>query len=631
MAKKTMVAILMCAVMTLVAAAPMVVASTHLVLKGDQGPRASALTWEYVPEDYGIWTGHIVNNGLRSLMVDVYDNTTGVPEQIMHQRIRFAAVGAYPTGEVDTAGVIVSPTHKYSITVTPSGPKGSSCTVDDPYVVPPIPPVAIFTWSALDRLILSVNGSDSYDPDGVIVSYAWDFGDGLSAVGMTSIHNYAAAGRYTITLIVTDDSGMVGLASESVAVDPTPPVLPMFVYYVDFLNVIVDASASSDPDGAIASYAWNWGDGTNGSGITATHAYATPGNYTITLTMTDIFGGTYSISKVVTVTQRLEPPVAMFVVTVIYFTVAVDGSASYDRDGGPIVAYDWDFGDGSSATGMTATHTYAAAGTHQITLTVTDNDGLTGSMTRQLHWGTQPFPPVANFTVVVDDLTVNVDGSSSYDVDGTIVSYAWTFGDGATAIGRTATHTYAANGVYAITLTVTDNAGLTGTASRQVTCVGIDPPPVAIFSAQVEGMSVFVDGSGSYGTISSYAWDFGDGSSAYGITATHTYANLGTKTITLTVTDDQGMIGSASHQVVVDYSPPPPPTFVCQVSGLTVAVEGIGFDIVSYFWNWGDGSNGTGMTANHTYTTYGDKIITMTTTDTNGLTHSVSKTVFLSP
>lgn len=355
MERKVVVAILICAVMVLIAAIPLAAADTHYVLKGDQGPRASAVTWEYVPADYRVWNGHIVNNGLRSLVVDVYDNTSGVPEQISHQKIRFAAYDAYPLGTVDTAGVIMAPTHKYLISVTPSGPKGSSCTVDDQWTGSP--PVAMFTI-VIGHLAVIVDGSSSYDADGSIVSYAWDFGDGSTATGMTATHTYAEIGYYTITLTVTDNDGFTGSASKHAGWPPVPPPVAMFTVSVNGMDVVVDGSGSFDADGMIVSYAWDFGDGAADVGVTASHTYATEGEYTITLAVTDDDGGIGSASEQVTIV-RPSPLWADFTCTVDGLTVNVDASASSSDHG--IVSYEWDWGDGTTGNGVTASHTYSMA------------------------------------------------------------------------------------------------------------------------------------------------------------------------------------------------------------------------------------------------------------------------------
>lgn len=262
---KRIAAMLMCAVMVLVAAVPLALADTHTIIKGEKGPRASAQTWTYTPVDYGVWTGHITNNGLRSLVVDVYDNTTGMPEEVMHQKIRFAAYDAYPVGTVDTAGAIMADRHLYSITVTPNGPKGATCTVDDMFKAA-IPPVAVITVVYIDYLSVAVSGELSYDSDGTIVSYEWDFGDGSSATGMTASHVYAQDGIYTITLLVTDNEGLNGSATQDVTVthQRIPPVAS-FTATMDWMVVSVDASASTD-DRTIVAYDWTFGDGGVASG-----------------------------------------------------------------------------------------------------------------------------------------------------------------------------------------------------------------------------------------------------------------------------------------------------------------------------------------------------------------------------
>ncbi len=250
-------------------------ADTHLVTKGEKGPNASAITWDYVPEFVGIWTAHITNNGLRSLVVDVYDNSTGMLDQIMHQRIRFAAYDQYPIGVLDSNSVIMSPTHAYVITVTPNGPRGSTCVVDD-VLVPPSPPIAKMKVVSVNHMDVAVADDGSSDADGTIVSYDWSFGDGGVASGTTATHSYTAVGTYTITLTVKDNDGLTGSASASVEIVDNPPVAA-FDFTVSGAAVSVDAGTSSD-DYGIVSYAWNWGDGTSETGTTATatHTYSTP-------------------------------------------------------------------------------------------------------------------------------------------------------------------------------------------------------------------------------------------------------------------------------------------------------------------------------------------------------------------
>ena len=236
--------------------------------------------------------------------------------------------------------------------------------------------------------------------------------------------------------------------------------------------VTLDGSASRDPDGSIASYAWNFGNGTTGSGAAPSATYATAGTFTVTLTVTDNRGATSQASTTVTVTTNTQPPVANSggpYSGTVNVPINFNGAASRDPDGS-VVSYLWNFGDGTTASGVTAVHAYAAAGSYTVRLTVTDNDGLTNSAstTAQVSDGTGLQPPVANAGGPYQGTTaspVAFDGSASSDPDGRIVSYDWTFGDGGTASGAKPTHAYGTAGTYTVTLAVTDDTGRKATAT----------------------------------------------------------------------------------------------------------------------------------------------------------------------
>jgi PKD repeat protein len=150
------------------------------------------------------------------------------------------------------------------------------------------------------------------------------------------------------------------------------------------------------------------------------------------------------------------------------------------------VRYTWDFGDGTTGGGVDVTHSYSAAGSYQVTLTVTDDGGLSDSAAQSVQVdlpGTN-LPPTAVISGPAGGLvgeTLSFSGSGSSDSDGRIVSYAWDLGDGITGGGGiTVTHSYSATGSYTVTLAVTDNGGLTGQATH---VVQINPPPTAVTQA----------------------------------------------------------------------------------------------------------------------------------------------------
>ena len=286
------------------------------------------------------------------------------------------------------------------------------------------PPIARFTVSALtgsSPLTVSFDASASSDPDGGTLTYRWSFGDGTSGTGAMLSHTFTTAVKktFTVTLRVTDASGAIGTRSQSIEVfpgslpgnnAPTARFTMTPSYGNTPLVVSFDASLSSDTDGTIASYGWDFGDDTTGSGKTISHTFTalTTTNYTVTLTVTDNHGGTATTTLVVTVMVPTsvpdDGPTASFTASApdkVYdstdlpavpslFEVTFDPVASVAAPGHSIQSYVWSFGDGESATLTTddpVTHTYASASpsrTYVVTLTVIDDQGLADSIAKNV-------------------------------------------------------------------------------------------------------------------------------------------------------------------------------------------------------------------------------------------------------
>lgn len=259
---------------------------------------------------------------------------------------------------------------------TGSGPGGNQS---------PTASISVNNQSGTVPLTVNFDGSSSNDPDGTIVSYAWDFGDGNTATGSTASHTYNTDGTFLATLTVTDDSSATGNSSVNITVNPQVNDLPTASITTNTtsglvpLTVSFDGSGSIDTDGSIVSYAWDFGDGNSATGVTANHTYNSDGTFQVTLTVTDNEGGTGTGSVNITVNPvPNDPPVAGLSTNVtsgvVPLNVSFDGTSSSDTDG-TIVSYDWDFGDGNSATGSTVNHTYNSTGVYLATLTVMDDDG----------------------------------------------------------------------------------------------------------------------------------------------------------------------------------------------------------------------------------------------------------------
>lgn len=201
------------------------------------------------------------------------------------------------------------------------------------------------------------------------------------------------------------------------------------------------------------------------------HEYRAVGNYTVTLIVTDDEGLTDSAQAVVRV---IYYPKANFTYTparpLVDETVTFNASLS-ELNGGSIVSYEWDFGDGTTGSGMIVNHTYTSHGTYEVTLTVIDSEELSDTYTSSIRI---LITPVANFTFspkypVVNE-TIIFNATYSFDFDGSIVSYLWNFSDGniTEVFKSVVNHTYAEASTYKVTLTVTDDDGLTDTFEQLI-------------------------------------------------------------------------------------------------------------------------------------------------------------------
>jgi PKD repeat protein len=229
-----------------------------------------------------------------------------------------------------------------------------------------------------------------------------------------------------------------------------------FTYQCAGSSCAFDASGSSDPDGAIAGYGWRWGDGTTSTGATISHAYATGGTFTVTLSVTDNDGITTAVSKRIIANA---PPTASFVASCGAGRCTYDASGSSDPDG-TITSYEWTLGDGAtlSQSVSTATHSYRT-GTFTVQLVVRDNGGASATASATVQ--TVNSPPVASFVKTCDPIRCTFDASASADPEGRALQYyAWNFGDGSGVVGTAIQeHTYTAPGTYRVVLTVADDVG----------------------------------------------------------------------------------------------------------------------------------------------------------------------------
>jgi parallel beta-helix repeat protein len=411
------------------------------------------------------------------------------------------------------------------------------------------------------------------------------------------------------------------------------------------LAVTADASGSSDPDGDIASYTFDFGDGTPvvgpQGGATAPHTYTQPGTYTVTVTVRDSGSRTSQATDQVTVSND-EPPVAALTVTPASgrapLAVLANASGSTDSDG--IVNYTFDWGDGSPVTGpqssATANHTYTTPGTHTVTVTVRDSGGLTDEATR-------------NVTV-----TANLVGNPGFEVS----TAGWNTsgsGSGVTLARVAGGH----SGGFA--------ARLSRTGSGTGTCTLNDAPNwVTTTEAGAYTASLWVRADSPGATLKLRVREYAGplvGSelteatlttSWQQVSVTYTPGSPGSSTLDLNAYVTGAAAGTCFYadDVALEQGsepppPPPPPPgnppiarlVVTPASGtapLDVMADSSTSsdpdgDIASYRFDFGDGSPvvgpQSGASATHTYTSAGTYSITVTVTDSGGRTSEATEQV----
>lgn len=511
-------------------------------------------------------------------------------------------------------------------------------------------------------LTTSADASASSAGSNPIVSYTFDFGDGTTVgpqAGALANHTYSSGGNYTVKVTVTDSAGFKSSATAAVKVGAPAAVLHVSpALGATPLAVTADASGSTDPIG-ITSYTFDFGDGTvvgPQAGSTATHTYSSASIYVVKVTVKDSTGTTASASSSVT---AVAPPTAALAVTpgLGATPLAVTADASGSTPGtNPIATYTFNFGDGTVVgpqAGPTAGHTYTAAGSYAVKVTVADGQGVTATATSTV---TAVVPPTPHVTVTPPSgavpLSVTIDGSSSTAGSNPIATYGFSFGDGtipAPPSGTAVTaHTYSIPGSYTVTLIVTDTAGVSSSTTASV--IVVNPPTTTLTVAPASGVApvaVIADASGSSDPvgISSYTFDFGDGTTPVGpqaaSKATHTYITAGNYTVTVTVIDTALATSQASASVAV-LAPPTAALTETPISGyapLSVIASGAAsaagtYPIATYTFNFGDGSSPvgpqTGTSTSHVYVTPGTYTATLTVTDSQGNIGSATASVTVS-
>jgi PKD repeat protein len=546
-------------------------------------------------------------------------------------------------------------------------------------------PTAVFSQTCTN-LACAFDGSTSHDSDGTIASYLWDFSDGATSTLAKPNHTFAAAGDYQVSLTVTDNGGATSTVINTVTVTVPANQSPTAVFSQTCTNLacVFDGSTSTDPDGTIAGYAWDFGDTTTSGVAKPNHTFAAAGDYQVRLTVTDNDGATKTLIKTVTVTAPVnKAPVAAFTPTCTNLVCSVDGSASADPDG-TIAGYAWTFGDGGAATGVTASRPYTAAGDYTITLTVTDNGGATNAITHTVSPRPPANPSSTPYGTDIFNRTV-ASGWGSADTGGawagstTSLSVAAGAGSVKMAAAGSGPTVYlssvsTADTNTAVTLT-TDKAATGGgifmaTVGRRVSASIDYRARVRLLNNNTVGVALLSENAGTE-TLLKGEQSLGGVTYTPGMQLKVRLQVTGTSPTTLRVkvwpatateptawllstTDSApalqvaGTVGLAAYlsgtatnaPVIMKASAfstgptvaPPTAAFTWNCTGQTCSVDGStstdpSGTISSYQWSWGDGVVTAGVTSSHTFADPGTFRITLTVTDPSGWTSVTTRTV----
>ena len=406
---------------------------------------------------------------------------------------------------------------------------------------------------------IEFDASESSAGGAKITSYKWDFGDETTGNDKKIKHIYKTPGKYFVALnIETDSETSCNTTSTRslIIINDTPVAEAGPDQLVGVIQIVIfDGSGSSDSDGSIASYQWDFGDGSTGKGVQTRHNYNEPGEYDVTLRVTDDTNleNNWATDKLtVTVNAAPVPVIEMPDWVCVGQEVEFDGGKSHDPDG-KRASFHWDFGDGAAVNGSKVTHVYITPGQYNVILSVNDGREVSNSRAETSKMIRVNHPPMVDAgpdRLICPNQEITFDASGSFDHDGTITRYLWNFGDGDRAEGKIVKHSYADPGLFRAELTISDNSGTDCGVVTDLVEVRVNAPPVANAGADREAFvggahdAVAFDGTQSSdpdGNPLTYFWDFGDGATAEGPIVSHAYKAPGTYIVKMRVRDDTGL------------------------------------------------------------------------------------------
>ncbi|MEO9005476.1 MAG: PKD domain-containing protein [Ginsengibacter sp.] len=457
-----------------------------------------------------------------------------------------------------------------------------------------------------------VNFTASNSTAANISLYTWKFGDGssISNSSKSVSHQYSKASAFDITLIIKDINGCPDTIIKPLAVKVDGPTA-VFNSSVPgiCLNSIANFIDSSVSDGEhpIQQWQWNWGDGTSQIFTTPpyNHTYSSPGTYTVSLKVTDTKGCTDLQSKSKTIV--VSKPVAAFTADTLSCTKGLVNF--HNTSSGPSLNYSWNLDDNVISDKQNPSHLYGTEGYYTISLSIKDKYGCSSSVSKSNY--IKIANPIADFAMsdsvstcpplVVDFTNLSVNYSK----------WQWDFGDGNTSQERNPSHFYSSVGTFNVMLTVYSAGGCSYQRTKKIK---VDGPSGTISYTNLMGCKPLQTGFTAHtrNTVS-FVWDFNDGTTipTRDSIISHSYMSQGKYLPKIILEDSTGckvpLKGKDSITVFgVKASFNHNGDKVCDSGKVNFSSASISNDlIVSYHWNFGDGSAYSQSNAFHNYSQSG--------------------------
>lgn len=548
--------------------------------------------------------------------------------------------GNTSVSENPSASYITPGTYTISLTVT--GPGGTDTETKTDYItvftpatpnVSPSQTIGCYPFT-VDFTDISVLG------DAPIASWSWDFGDGGASTDQNPSNTYTTPGTFDITLLLVDANGCASNMSfpdmiESNDNAPTaeftgdPLVSCLPPSDVDFTNTSAGGTGN-------LTYSWDFGDGNTSADLNPSNTYNSSGLFDVSLTVTDELG--CSATSLQSEYVEIVDNVSIDFVANNTAPCLGDQISFVDISSPTPTTWSWDFGDGNTSTDQFPNHTYATAGTYEVSLTAVYSSSCQGTETKTAYITVGEIPFV-DFTA---DQTAGCETPFPVQfTNGSIgngLSYIWTFGDGETSTDENPSNVYQNNGVYTVSLTATNSDGCSSTLTEadyiNVSLTEADFLPDAFGFCQPLEVN-FSDSSTSGTPISSWEWDFGDGGTSSLQNPTYTYLDTGIYDVSLVITNDLGCTDTLTRTNYVFVYTPPIADFY---QGDTVICPGelqftdFSTNATDWFWDFGDTQTSTDQDPVHEFQDTGYFDITLITLN-NGCSDTliVENMVYVSP